>query len=393
MAAFTGDLQWEILYRHFEPQLDAAIKEAITLAPEADSGQGTAGTDVAHIILVEIENDVLDLVRQGRQDEAKVVLLSDKYQLQKQIYSKGMNVFAADLAHNVMTTLERERQLSFLQTGVTLMLMPLLIIAWLVVFRSVRNWKTIIAKQADELAKMNVSLNQKVVKRTKSLQESEETNRLLVENATYCIHQIDMRGRLMSMNPAGLAILNASDEQDIIGIAFRNLVSETDKDRIERLLSAAFNGEASEFEFRASNDYDFASSFIPIQNHDRNVVRVMGLSHDITIRNRAENELVKAKDAAEAASDAKSEFLANMSHEIRTPMTAILGYNDILLDNATESEDIDAARIVKENGEHLINLINDILDLSKIEARKLDLKQVACSPHKIIVEVVSLMRV
>ena len=93
-----------------------------------------------------------------------------------------------------------------------------------------------------------------------ALQESEEKNRLLVENAPYCIHQIDRQGRLISMNPAGLAMLDASEEKDIIGRAYLDMVSEADKDRIERLLRAALNGEASEFEFRANNDHDFVSS-------------------------------------------------------------------------------------------------------------------------------------
>ena len=94
MAAFTGDLQWENRYRRFEPQLDAAIKEATALAPGAHSGEAAAETDAANIKLVEMENRAFDLVRQGRAEEAKAVLFSDEYETQKQVYAQGMTRFA-----------------------------------------------------------------------------------------------------------------------------------------------------------------------------------------------------------------------------------------------------------------------------------------------------------
>jgi signal transduction histidine kinase/ABC-type phosphate/phosphonate transport system substrate-binding protein len=110
-------------------------------------------------------------------------------------------------------------------------------------------------------------------------------------------------------------------------------------------------------------------------------------------RTRKEEEVAKARDEAEGANRVKSEFLANMSHEIRTPMTAILGFADILLENVTNGEQLDAVAIIKRNGEHLIGILNDILDLSKIEAGKFEIEKISCSPCKILAEVVSLMRV
>ncbi len=113
----------------------------------------------------------------------------------------------------------------------------------------------------------------------------------------------------------------------------------------------------------------------------------------LRLRKQTEAELSRAKNEAEAATIAKSEFLANMSHEIRTPMTAILGFSEILMAHATTRDQLDAATTVRQNGEYLIAIINDILDLSKIEAGKLDIEHLQCSPLRILSEVVSLMRV
>ncbi len=104
-------------------------------------------------------------------------------------------------------------------------------------------------------------------------------------------------------------------------------------------------------------------------------------------------QLRVARSHAEQASRAKSEFLAHMSHEIRTPMTAILGYADILLGSVRQLEDVDAAQTIKRNGEYLLAIINDILDLSKIEAGKLAVDKTSFSPAMLIADVVSLMRV
>jgi signal transduction histidine kinase/CheY-like chemotaxis protein len=103
--------------------------------------------------------------------------------------------------------------------------------------------------------------------------------------------------------------------------------------------------------------------------------------------------LETARAAAQAGSEAKSAFLANMSHEIRTPMGAILGYLDLALGpEATPEERLDAAVTVRRNGAHLLNLINDILDLSKIEAGKMTVERVPCSPWQIAAEVASILR-
>ncbi len=114
---------------------------------------------------------------------------------------------------------------------------------------------------------------------------------------------------------------------------------------------------------------------------------------NIAKRKHTEQELIQAQQAAEAANRSKSEFLANMSHEIRTPMTAILGFADILANSAVDQETVEAANIIKRNGEHLLEIINGILDLSRIESGKDRIEKHACSCSQIVVDVVSTMKV
>ncbi len=144
---------------------------------------------------------------------------------------------------------------------------------------------------------------------------------------------------------------------------------------------------------RSGNERLVAWQNTAIFDETGTLVCTLSSGEDITERRRREDELVKVSLAAQAANRAKSEFLANMSHEIRTPMTAILGFSDLLASpNLPDQEQRQFLAGIQRNGKALLELISDILDLSRIEADRLTLEAVECSLQQIVDDVLSVVQ-
>jgi len=139
MAAATGDPQWEKRYREVEPQLDVAIKSLKKLVPETFDSAAAIQTDEANIKLVEMENQVFELVGQGRLDEAQAILSGDDYCEQKALYSDGMERIGADLKNYITANLESNRKRALVAIVSVVLGLPLLALIWLWVLRNMRR--------------------------------------------------------------------------------------------------------------------------------------------------------------------------------------------------------------------------------------------------------------
>jgi len=131
----------------------------------------------------------------------------------------------------------------------------------------------------------------------------------------------------------------------------------------------------------------------PIRDENGLITNFIAIESDITERVEAEQKIRAAQAAAEAATKAKGDFLANMSHELRTPLTAILGFADIMSETTEDQEEVESLTTIRRNGQHLLELINNILDLSKIESGSFTIESIPTDPRQIIEDVLESLRV
>ena len=209
------------------------------------------------------------------------------------------------------------------------------------------------------------------------LRESEERTRAIIESAYDAFVGMDQNGVVTDWNAEAEATFGWSRAEAIGRILSTTIIPPRFREAHERGLkhfqvtgeSSVLNRRVEIFALhRDGHEFPVELTISPIRRGPAHFFG--GFVHNISERQRAQGELLRAKEAAEAASRAKSEFLANMSHEIRTPMNGIIGMTDLALDTHLDAEQREFLGMVRESADSLLTIINDILDFSRIEAGK-----------------------
>jgi len=211
----------------------------------------------------------------------------------------------------------------------------------------------------------------------KDLKSSQSLYLSLVENLPLNVIRKDLDGNFVFVNRAF---------SELLGRPVEEIVGKTDSDFYPDDLAQKYQHDdkvllesGKMFETTEEHETDDGQKLFVhviksvLRDTAGNAVGTQGIFWDVTAEKLAEERLQHSKEAAESSSRAKSEFLANMSHEIRTPMNAIIGMSDLVLDTPLDRQQHEYLTIVRESAESLLHVINDVLDLSKIEAGKLEL--------------------
>ena len=234
--------------------------------------------------------------------------------------------------------------------------------------------------RTEELGDTIKRLQQEILERRISEQERRKFA-ALVENSTELIGIFSLDGQMRYINPTGRKLSGISDEVAIGSVSISELLPEEWRQRASQDLLPRLQQGALEIEvpLRNRNDgrlIDTLQTVFLVQDSQTSQAQCIAVvARDIRERKRHEQSLAQAKDTAERAARAKDEFLANMSHEIRTPMNGIIGMVGLLQDTGLSDEQNEFVQLLRRSADSLLRVIDDMLDISRIEAGQLEIHE------------------
>ncbi len=260
--------------------------------------------------------------------------------------------------------------------------------------------------QTQALRKANDWLLNEVVQRQQAqeqLQESqtalrarEQHLRSLLDNIPDPVWFKNLQGVYISCNKAFAKMLDQNEttiigktEDELVGRELANFFRHNDQ---QALKTSELHRYEQLIKVSAQEQYLLDTLKVAVRDEQGNAVGILGIGRDITVQKEAEKQLSFAKEAAEEATHAKSRFLANMSHEIRTPLNAVLGYTQLLMrDEKIVGNQRERLQLILVASQRLLGLINDVLDLSKIESGVLNLRKEYFDLHQEVADIQTIM--
>ncbi len=368
MAVRTGDPKWEELYKLHQGQIIEAERVMEQKYPDLDHEGGGYVTTIreAEIILGDIELKALDFVRQGHLHDGQHEMAKGEYIEAKNKKSLGLYEFFEESQE------VSQAELNLISKNMHYALYPImaslifLMVIWFFVIRNIKAW-------------------QSELESVRNILDAEKTYlSAIMDNMMQGVITIDASGRVKTINKWAEFIFGYQ-ATEVIGQNVNILMPEPYHSHHDQYIKnyqetgkAKVIDAAREVEGRRKTGKCFPMhlSVAEVNNDDDETVYV-GLIMDITEQKEREHMLERAKNEADQANAAKSDFLANMSHELRTPLNSIIGMSRM---NAEDSdipkENRDLANIVNKSAENLLDTVNDILDISKIESGNMELEEV-----------------
>ena len=296
----------------------------------------------------------------GNELSKEIEITQREYRVMSQIFSHLNKLEDIELHERIkridIATAETNSQINFISNWITLLGLLLAIIISYFIYRDILRVKHF--KEHLLMAKRNIE------------KLASQYSLSLIEASRDPLFTINSDGKIMDMNHASEKITGLQREK-LIGTYFLDYFTEPEKAK-DGYLKIFSKGSVADFPLTIRNIDGKLTEVLfngSVYKDDKGkVLGVVAVARDITNQKIFENELIDAKSKAEQSNKLKEAFLANMSHEIRTPMNAIIGFSDLLSDRELDDEAKEYAKTIKSAGENLLVIINDILDISKIEA-------------------------